>query len=74
MRRCCQARSPACLTLLPPFQPYPPQGAWLPRLKQVVAAVNATFSANFASVGCAGDVVLHEAAGEDYVRYAIEIR
>ena len=26
------------------------------------------------SVGCAGEVVLHEAPGEDYEKYAIEIR
>jgi hypothetical protein len=39
-----------------------------------VAQVNATFSENFKSVGCAGDVVLHEAPGEDFEKYAIEIR
>ncbi|KAL4856314.1 Structural maintenance of chromosomes protein 5 [Chlorella vulgaris] len=47
---------------------------WLPELQRIVAQVNATFSENFKSVGCAGDVVLHEAPGEDFEKYAIEIR
>lgn len=95
------------------------QGRWLPRLKEVVASINAIFSENFQvryncaggahpigspplhgrpplpgasnvvlpsqplalpptlprqSVGCAGDVVLHEAPEEDFEHYAIEIR
>ncbi|PRW39176.1 Structural maintenance of chromosomes 5 [Chlorella sorokiniana] len=49
-------------------------GEWLPRLKEIVEQVSETFSQNFMSVGCAGEVVLHEAPGEDYEKYAIEIR
>ncbi|KAL4440548.1 hypothetical protein ABPG75_003549 [Micractinium tetrahymenae] len=49
-------------------------GRWLPELKRIVARVNETFSANFQHVGCAGDVALHEAPGEDFAHYAIEIR
>lgn len=47
---------------------------WLPALQRIVSTVNATFSANFRTVGCAGDVVLHEAPDEDFEHYAIEIR
>ena len=50
------------------------QSRWLPALQRIVSTVNATFSANFRTVGCAGDVVLHEAPDEDFEHYAIEIR
>ncbi|PSC71853.1 Structural maintenance of chromosomes 5 [Micractinium conductrix] len=50
------------------------KGRWLPELQRIVAHVNATFSANFQFVGVAGDVALHEAPGEDFEHYAIEIR
>lgn len=47
---------------------------WLPELKRIVECINATFSINFAAVGTAGEVVLHEAPDEDFDNYAIEIR
>lgn len=50
------------------------QATWLPRLRGVVTTVNAVFSESFARVGCAGEVALREAEGEDFANYAIEIR
>ncbi|KAK2077523.1 hypothetical protein QBZ16_004368 [Prototheca wickerhamii] len=47
---------------------------WLPQLQRIVQRVNASFQRNFVQVGCAGEVVLHEAENEDFERYAIEIR
>jgi structural maintenance of chromosomes protein 5 len=47
---------------------------WLPKLRDIVTTINATFGDNFAAVGTAGEVMLHEAEDEDFARYAIEIR
>ena len=45
-----------------------------PRPTPALRQVSATFSDNFQCVGCAGEVVLHEAPEEDFEHYAIEIR
>ena len=50
------------------------KGRWLPELRRIVSIVNETFSFNFARVGCAGEVALKEAEGDDFAEYAIEIR
>ncbi|KAG1681379.1 hypothetical protein FOA52_007427 [Chlamydomonas sp. UWO 241] len=49
---------------------------WLPELMKIVETINTSFSANFAEIGCAGEVVLHEAsiAAEKYKECALEIR
>lgn len=61
-----------CLTPAP-LPPCPlPQAAWLPELQQVVSSINASFSTNFAHIGCAGEVVLVEHA--DFDKYAMEVR
>jgi hypothetical protein len=38
----------------------------------VVSSINASFSTNFAHIGCAGEVVLVEHA--DFDKYAMEVR
>lgn len=47
---------------------------WLPELQRVVASVNETFSAAFRDIGCAGEVALDTADGEDYAKFAIQAR
>ncbi|MEW5302675.1 MAG: hypothetical protein WDW36_005436 [Sanguina aurantia] len=48
------------------------QGLWLPQLKGMVEAINATFTKNFASIGCVGEIQLQEDV--DYDKFAIQIR
>ena len=52
--------------------PQLPQDEWLPPLQECVTRINDTFSASFATIGCAGEVALHEA--DDYDQFAIHIR
>ena len=52
--------------------PAHPQDEWLPPLQECVTRINDTFSASFATIGCAGEVALHEA--DDYDQFAIHIR
>ncbi|GLI64044.1 hypothetical protein VaNZ11_007205 [Volvox africanus] len=47
------------------------QGVWLPGLRKMVSAINASFSNNFKEIGCAGEVRLHE--DEDFEKFAIQI-
>lgn len=44
---------------------------WLPEIQAMVGIINQSFSANFARIGCAGEVRLREA--EEFDKYAIEI-
>lgn len=46
---------------------------WLPALLRLVARINESFSASFADIGCAGEVVLDE-HDNDFDKYAIVIR
>ncbi|MEW5312584.1 MAG: hypothetical protein WDW38_004208 [Sanguina aurantia] len=48
------------------------QGLWLPQLKGMVEAINVTFTKNFASIGCVGEIQLQEDV--DYDKFAIQIR
>ena len=48
------------------------QEEWLPHLQHCVECINETFSRSFATIGCAGEVALHEA--DDYDQFAIHIR
>ncbi len=52
----------------------PLRASWLAELRAVVAAVNDRFSADFPAVGVAGEVALFEAPGDDFARFAIEVR
>ena len=56
-----------------PVHPTAAQSAWLPELQRVVATVNETFSASFRDIGCAGDITLDTADGEDYAKFAIQV-
>lgn len=47
---------------------------WLPELRRIVTAVNATFEAAFPTVGSAGEVALVEAPGDDFKNFAVHIR
>ncbi|KAG2501172.1 hypothetical protein HYH03_000987 [Edaphochlamys debaryana] len=47
--------------------------AWLPELRERLARVNEALQRHFASIRCAGEVVLRE-AGDQYDKYAVEIR
>ncbi|GIL71967.1 hypothetical protein Vretimale_599 [Volvox reticuliferus] len=47
------------------------QGVWLPGIRKMVSAINASFSNNFKEIGCAGEVRLHE--DEDFEKFAIQI-
>lgn len=49
----------------------PLQAQWLPEIQAMVGIINQSFSANFARIGCAGEVRLREA--EEFDKYAIEI-
>ncbi len=49
----------------------PLQAMWLPEIQAMVGIINESFSANFARIGCAGEVRLREA--EEFDKYAIEI-
>lgn len=46
---------------------------WLPKLRDLVAHVNENFKANFAAIGCAGEVKLNEDAGERFEAWRLEI-
>ena len=50
--------------------------SWLPELTRIVQQVNESFSANFAEIGCAGEVVLEEQSlqQEEWDKCALEIR
>ena len=48
------------------------QEEWLPHLQHCIERITETFSKSFATIGCAGEVVLHEA--DDYDQFAIHIR
>ncbi len=52
--------------------PFRRQEEWLPHLQHCIERINETFSRSFATIGCAGEVVLHEA--DDYDHFAIHIR
>lgn len=62
---------PPCSRASPPATP---QASWLPELLDVVSSINTTFSASFADIGCAGEVALYTANGDDYDKYAIQVR
>jgi structural maintenance of chromosomes protein 5 len=47
---------------------------WVSELRRITATINQNFSAAFPTVGCAGEVVLNEVEGDDFAKYAIEIR
>ena len=47
---------------------------WVSELRRITSLINTNFSAAFPTVGCAGEVVLHEAENDDFAKYAIEIR
>ncbi|GIL45706.1 hypothetical protein Vafri_2884 [Volvox africanus] len=49
------------------------KATWLPELKRHMEAINETVKRHFASIGCAGEVVLRE-SGEEFDKYAAEIR
>lgn len=49
-----------------------PQGVWLPELQKMVEAINTTFTKNFASIGCVGEISLQDDI--DYDKFAIQIR
>ncbi|KAL6778911.1 SMC5 [Auxenochlorella protothecoides x Auxenochlorella symbiontica] len=49
------------------------QEQWLSRIRTIVDHINGSFQRNFASVGCAGEVVLRETE-QDFEGYAVEIR
>ncbi|GLI64046.1 hypothetical protein VaNZ11_007207 [Volvox africanus] len=46
---------------------------WLPELKRHMEAINETVKRHFASIGCAGEVVLRE-TDDEFDKYAAEIR
>jgi hypothetical protein len=48
------------------------QEEWLPKLQEVVGQINASFAANFAQIGCAGEVLLSQ--HEDYDKFSIQVR
>ncbi len=52
--------------------PFRWQEEWLPHLQHCIERINETFSRSFATIGCAGEVILHEA--DDYDHFAIHIR
>ncbi|WIA31719.1 hypothetical protein OEZ86_002595 [Tetradesmus obliquus] len=45
---------------------------WLPKLQEVVGQINTSFAANFAQIGCAGEVLLSQ--HEDYDKFSIQIK
>ncbi len=45
---------------------------WEPELDDLVAHINDAFSANFAKIGCAGEVSVHKE--EDFAKWAIDIK
>jgi chromosome segregation ATPase len=49
------------------------KNAWLPRLRQLFGRINTAFSAAFTAIGCAGEVRLCEAPGDDFASYAVDI-
>ncbi|GIL94381.1 hypothetical protein Vretimale_600 [Volvox reticuliferus] len=49
------------------------KATWLPELKRHMEAINQTVKRHFASIGCAGEVVLRE-SGDEFDKYAAEIR
>lgn len=51
---------------------FPLQGVWLPELQKMVEAINTTFTKNFASIGCVGEISLQDDI--DYDKFAIQIR
>ena len=49
------------------------KAAWLPRLRQLFGRISTAFSAAFSAIGCAGEVRLCEAPGDDFASYAVDI-
>ncbi|KAG7670314.1 hypothetical protein Ndes2437A_g04826 [Nannochloris sp. 'desiccata'] len=47
---------------------------WVGELRRITTTINQNFSAAFPTVGCAGEVMLREVEGDDFAKYAIEIR
>jgi chromosome segregation ATPase len=47
---------------------------WVGELRRITSTINQNFSAAFPTVGCAGEVTLREAEGDDFAKYAIDIR
>lgn len=47
---------------------------WVGDLRRITSTINTNFSAAFPTVGCAGEVILREVEGDDFAKYAIEIR
>ncbi|PNH08170.1 Structural maintenance of chromosomes protein 5, partial [Tetrabaena socialis] len=47
--------------------------AWLPELRRHIGSITASVAANFAAIGCAGEVALQE-AGDAFDAYTVEIR
>jgi hypothetical protein len=48
------------------------QEDWLPKLQEVVGQINTSIAANFAQIGCAGEVLLSQ--HEDYDKFSIQVR
>lgn len=61
--RCCRHCFCCCCCCL--------QEEWLPKLQEVVGQINTSFAANFAQIGCAGEVLLSQ--HEDYDKFSIQV-